>query len=437
MSSTRDTPQRRAEFQFRPGLLVLGVALFGGGGGVIAASMWNQPLWHGRHHLLDLRLVENDIVAALGLAVAAFLLLTLIARPRLVVGFDGLHSNGFLRHRYVPWDRLGRFAVIDESGGRRRLEAITMPPKGSTAKPSRLVIPDVYDASPATIAETIEAVRLQHGLEPAARAPAPLAAEPLGLPGFAVPWVTLSLSLVMFAIFIAELAWRGGPARGVVSRHALVAMGGLTRTGVLDRGEWLRLLTATYLHASFAHIMGNIVVLLLIGWRLERLIGHAWLAAAFVLSSVAGWLASLVVLPLGVVAIGASGGIMGLLACAFVMSFRLPEGDGERRRLQLWSLRIAVPALLPLQGLHHGLVTDYAAHTGGLVAGYLLGLLLLVTWRHHATESELGWQELRDALRGRRSTTLPPARSLAMLIALTGFATTAFAAYGVVRGFIG
>jgi membrane associated rhomboid family serine protease len=426
-------PLRRAEFRFRPGMLALGVIAFGGGGALVAVGTWNEPLWHGHRHALDIRLLENDIIAALGLAIAAFLLLTLLARPRLVAGFDGVHRSGFLRHQYVPWDQLGRFAVFDERGGRRRLEATCLPPKGSDAKPTRFVIPDVYDKPPAAIAETIEAIRLEHGLEPAARPPAPKASESLGLQGFAVPGITLSLAIVMFAIFIAELTAHGAPARGVVSRQVLVAFGGLTRAGVLERGEWLRLLTATYLHASFAHITGNTVVLLLIGWRLERLIGHAWLAAAFVLSAVAGWLLSLALLPPGVVAVGASGGITGLLACAFVMSFRLPKDDVERRRLQLWSLRIAIPALLPLQGIQGGLVTDYAAHFGGAIAGYVVGLLLLTIWHHQAADSELGWQDLRTALRGRTSTALPPARSLAFVIALAGFGSSAYAAYGVLR----
>ncbi len=438
MSSSRDTPQRRAEFQFRRGPIVLGVALSGGGGALVATGTWNQPLWHGHLHVLDLRLLENDIVAAFGMAIAAFLLLTLIARPRLVVGFDGVRSSGFFRHRHVPWDRLGRFAVIDELGGRRRrLEAIALAPRGPAGKPSRFVIPDVYDAPPETVAGTIEAIRLEHGIEPAARAPAPAAGEPLGLEGLAVPWVTLSLALVMFAIFLGEIGLRGAPARGVVRRNVLIACGGLTRAGVLGRGEWLRLFTATYLHASFAHILGNMAVLLFLGWRLERLIGHAWLAATFVLSSAAGWLVSLTLLPPGVVAVGASGGIMGLLACALGASFRLPKGDLERRRLQVWSLRIAVPALLPLQGMQGGLVTDYAAHAGGVVAGGALGLLLLTIWWHQAAETEPGWEELRQTLRRRRSTALPPARNLAAVVALAGFGATAYAALLLVRTFMG
>jgi membrane associated rhomboid family serine protease len=434
--SIKEAPPRRAEFRYRRSTLVLGLVLFGGGGAFLAAGSWNEKLWHGQR--LDLALLENDAAAAMGLAIGVFLLLTLFARPRLVVGFDGVRRHGFLRHQRIGWDRLGRFAAIDEHGGRRRrLEAVCLAPRGSSAKPSRFVIADIYDQPPETILTTIEAVRREHGIEPAARAPAPEVSEPLGLQGMAVPWVTLSLALAMFAVFILELALRDGHFHGVVSRQVLVAAGGLTRGDVLGRAQWWRLLTATYLHASFAHIMGNTAVLLLIGWRLERLIGHAWFAAAFVLSSVAGWLVSLAVLPPGIVAVGASGGIMGLLACALVVSFRLPSGDLERRRLQVWSLRIAVPALLPLQGMQGGLVTDYAAHVGGVVAGYGLGMVLLAIWRHQAAETELGWQELRAALRGHASTALPPGRGLAVAIALAGFGTTALAAFGVLRSFMG
>lgn len=434
--SSRDALLRRAEFRFRPGMLVLGILLLGGGGALVAMGTWNQRLWHKHHHVLDLRLLENDIIAALGLAVAAFLVLTLLARPRLVAAFDGIHVSGFLRHRYAPWDRLGRFAVINGQGGRRRLEALWLPPSDSDARPTRFVIPDVYDKPPEVVAETLEAIRLEHGIEPAARAPAPQMAEQLGLQGLAVPWITLSLAMVMFAIFVAELVLHGTPAHGVVSRRVLVSLGGLTRAGVVERDEWWRLLSATYLHASFAHIMGNVVVMLLIGWRLERLIGHAWLATTFVLSALVGWVASLAVLPQTVVAVGASGGIMGLLACALVVSFRLPRDDHERRRLQLWSLRIAIPALLPLQGMEGGLVTDYAAHVGGVIGGCLVGLPLLAIWRRDVADTEVDWQDLRTSLRGRASTALPPLRTPAFLIGVAGFGGAAYAAYRAMQSLL-
>lgn len=47
------------------------MALSCGGGTLVGTGTWNQPLWHGHFHGLDLWLLENDIVAAFGMATGA------------------------------------------------------------------------------------------------------------------------------------------------------------------------------------------------------------------------------------------------------------------------------------------------------------------------------------------------------------------------------
>jgi rhomboid protease GluP len=156
--------------------------------------------------------------------------------------------------------------------------------------------------------------------------------------------------------------------------QSLMALGGTNGRLVFHDGQVWRLFTAPMLHASLAHIAGNSIVLLIVGWRLERLIGRAWLAAIFFVSAIGGSLGSVCLNGQGPVSVGASGAIMGLLAAAFVCSFHLAAYE-TRNKLRFLSLRLLIPALIPTSGS-----IDYSCHFGGAVTGVVLGFALQVAW---------------------------------------------------------
>lgn len=159
-----------------------------------------------------------------------------------------------------------------------------------------------------------------------------------------------------------------------LSYRSLMALGGTNGRLVFHDGQVWRLFTAPMLHASLAHILGNSVVLLIVGWRLERLLGRSWLAAIFFVSAIGGSLASVCLNAQGPVSVGASGAIMGLLAAAFVCSFHLAAYE-TRGRMRFLSLRLLIPALIPTSGM-----IDYSCHFGGAVTGAALGFLLQIVW---------------------------------------------------------
>jgi len=206
------------------------------------------------------------------------------------------------------------------------------------------------------------------------------------------PVVAWSVLGVLAAAFALELLVGGVRITELLrpSLAALVALGGLNWTLVVDDGEWYRLLTAPLLHADGVHLLMNGVALLIAGAVVERLVGGAWFFVLFSIGAVAGSLLSLLLNPETVVSIGASGAIMALLAAGFVLSYRLRWGR-ERTQVQLGLLQMLIPSLLPLATSATGQHVDFAAHLGGALAGGAAGYALLKTWPAAAPVPQPRW----------------------------------------------
>ncbi len=206
-------------------------------------------------------------------------------------------------------------------------------------------------------------------------APAPAFAEASG-----PPWLTIGLLVVIALLFGVEL-WAGSRSGAELFSpkiETLVALGGASGALVQGRGEWWRLFTATLLHGGPLHLVLNGVGLYLGGVVLEGLLGRAWLGALFVIGALGGSLASVLINDPGVVSVGASGAIMGLLAAAMVASYRLPLS--QRAKVQMPLVQMLVPSLIPIAVQRSGGHVDFAAHFGGAITGALAGLYLLRTW---------------------------------------------------------
>lgn len=210
---------------------------------------------------------------------------------------------------------------------------------------------------------------------------------PLGLAQFKVPWLTLSILVVLIVIFLLENA--SDPSALTPSVATLVAFGALSHKLVFSDGEWFRLFTAPLLHANFPHILGNGVALVLGGWILERLVGRLWFFAFFTVGALGGSLVSAAVNPVNQVSVGASGALMGMFAALFVSAFRFPFGTAARTSLVLNSLRILVPSLLPFFPAAGGGRINYGAHVGGMLSGGIMALLLLMCWPEGARIPQL------------------------------------------------
>lgn len=195
------------------------------------------------------------------------------------------------------------------------------------------------------------------------------------------PLLTVAMLATLAIVFAGEIifgvdSWSGLLAPNI---QTLVAFGGLNKTLVFEEGEWQRIFSSVLLHGGAVHLLMNGICLYLAGAVLESFVGRRWFFALFLIGGVSGSLMSLALNPSSVVSVGASGAIMGLLTAAFVCSFRFPIGI-ERTHIQMASLQILIPSLIPIAVGHSGQHIDYASHLGGALSGGLVGWVMLRTW---------------------------------------------------------
>lgn len=139
-------------------------------------------------------------------------------------------------------------------------------------------------------------------------------------------------------------------------------------------GQWWRLFTSLFVHFGILHLALNMFVLLSSGIVIERLFGSVRFLLLYLCAGLAGSMASLLWNPV-VNSAGASGAIFGIFGglLAFVVN---PRNDVPATVMSEQRNRVLFFALYNLAfGSAHGGI-DNAAHVGGLIGGFLIGLLL-------------------------------------------------------------
>lgn len=153
----------------------------------------------------------------------------------------------------------------------------------------------------------------------------------------------------------------------------LASMGALRLADLWLDDAWWRVITAGVLHGSWLHLALNGWSTWIVGEWVESTWGHLRSAVLFVISSVAGCLASAAWVEAPVV-VGASAGIMGMAGALLVA--RLFGHGAVRSKLRPLSASMLAASLAAMVGL--GFFVDViaqAGHLGGLVAGALVGLV--------------------------------------------------------------
>ncbi len=164
----------------------------------------------------------------------------------------------------------------------------------------------------------------------------------------------------------------GGGASPLYVRLALQPVGRVYSdvgavSGVAD-GEYWRLLTATFLHFGFVHVLLNMLALYSLGPVLETAFGRARYLAVYLLSGLAGTTATYVFGPVDQLAAGASGAVFGLFAAAYVVERRRGSGAAQQYAVLL-GINLVLTFTIPF--------IDVRGHLGGLVAG-AVGAAVLV-----------------------------------------------------------
>lgn len=181
-----------------------------------------------------------------------------------------------------------------------------------------------------------------------------------------VPPVTVALVVALGAVFAAEVV-----TGALDSPDAIIAAGALLREAVAA-GEWWRLVSATLLHGSQAHLISNAIALFILGMVCEHGFGRGQYLILYAASGVGGSLLSLLTSPGP--SVGASGAIFGLQGAAIVLFRR------HRDRLLVRDRRIGfvllVWAAYSILGGVFDPYVDNGAHLGGALTGALVARLL-------------------------------------------------------------
>ena len=193
------------------------------------------------------------------------------------------------------------------------------------------------------------------------------------------PYATYALIAINVIVFLAEMG------SGATSSAAeLFDFGGLFGPAVAD-GDWWRLVSGGFLHATILHLLFNMYVLYIAGTLLEPSIGTPRFLGIYFVSLLAGAFGALLLDP-NSVTVGASGAIFGLMAAVMIVA----RGRGFEQLASQFGLFILLNLFLTFSISN----ISVGGHLGGLVGGALAALLLVGTERRasgsYATAFEVG-----------------------------------------------
>jgi len=175
---------------------------------------------------------------------------------------------------------------------------------------------------------------------------------------------------LLVAIFVAEVA-TGGGVGGFTGqlRGSLVQWGVMFPPAVAD-GEYYRLFTAMFLHASLIHLAFNGWALWIFGTFVEREFGPVRWLVIYLVGGLLGSAASYAFGSVEQASLGASGAIVALFGAFIAYNLKRRDTAISRAYLQQAIFILVINLVI---GFGAGGAIDWRAHLGGLVGGFLLG----------------------------------------------------------------
>ena len=145
-------------------------------------------------------------------------------------------------------------------------------------------------------------------------------------------------------------------------------------------GDWWRLITSAFLHASILHIAFNMYFLWLVGSAVEQALGRGRFLLIYFVSALAGSAGALVWTPT-TPTVGASGALFGILGAALVLE--------RQRNFVLGGSALALIVINLILSFTLSNIS-VGGHIGGLIGGILCTLVLSKFGRGHAAYSRVG-----------------------------------------------
>ena len=195
--------------------------------------------------------------------------------------------------------------------------------------------------------------------------------------GFMATPILIDLNILVFIVMIAS-------GVGIMSPSTLSLLkwgadfGPLTLTG-----DWWRAVTCNFIHIGAFHLLMNMYAFMYVGLLLEDLIGSRRMFMSYLLTGLCSAVFSLYMHG-ETISAGASGAIFGLygIFLAFLFFHRIAK---EQRKALLTSILIFVGYNL-VYGMKAGI--DNAAHIGGLLSGFLLGIIYVCSYKFEKADAQ-------------------------------------------------
>ncbi len=185
------------------------------------------------------------------------------------------------------------------------------------------------------------------------------------------PKLTIFLITINIIVFIWQII-----SGTLESQAAIISAGALYRESVF-KGEIWRLVTAAFLHGGAGHLVGNCIVLYIVGMACEHAFHMKRTAVIYFTACLCGSLLSVALQPGP--SVGSSGAVFGIMGSVIVFLYKYQNYFYVRDKrigfiLAIWTLfQIA-------GGLTNPMIDNFAhigGFTGGALAAYFLNPALL------------------------------------------------------------
>ncbi len=184
--------------------------------------------------------------------------------------------------------------------------------------------------------------------------------------------ITYSIISINILYFIIMIIMGVDPINP--SAYSIHFFGGNFGPDILIKGEYWRLLTSNYIHIGFMHLLFNMWCLYAIGIELERMIGSQYFIIVYTLSGICGSLCSCF-LNYNIIGAGASGSIFGISGALLIIIYYLDQSSNNDVQYNYSPLLFFIIYNTLFGFMVPGI--DNAAHIGGLVFGFIFGLLII------------------------------------------------------------
>ncbi len=196
-----------------------------------------------------------------------------------------------------------------------------------------------------------------------------------------ITYAIMAINIIVFGL----MAFDGA---GIFEPNGLVHLKwGSNYSPLTLSGDWWRLLTCTFIHFGIIHLAMNMYCLYTIGVYLEPMLGKIKYTAAYLCTGILASIVSLWWHTAPANSAGASGAVFGMygLFLALLTTDLIPKSV---RASLLQSIGIFIVFNL-IYGMKGGV--DNSAHVGGLVSGFAIGYLYVLSIRKERKGLKAAW----------------------------------------------